>query len=186
MPKTALIIIDLQNDYFPRGKWVLDGVDTAARNAARLLDAARKNGDLVVHIYHENVEENAPFFVPGTDGAKINKAVLPLGQEHVVLKHFPNSFRETGLKGILDQAGATKLTIVGAMAQVCVDATTRAAADFGYQVTVISDAVAARSLEFDGVEVPSKYVKASFLGGLAFAYADVITTEEFLGRSIKD
>jgi nicotinamidase-related amidase len=53
MPKRALVLIDIQNDYFPGGKWTLSGIESAADNAARVLAAARAAGDRVVHVRHE-------------------------------------------------------------------------------------------------------------------------------------
>ena len=70
MAKRAVIAIDIQNDYFPGGKWPLVGADAAADQAAKLLAGARKAGDLVVHIRHEFPTTEAPFFVPGTTGVE--------------------------------------------------------------------------------------------------------------------
>ena len=53
MAKRALIVVDIQNDYFPGGKWPLVGMEAAADNAAQLIASARKNGELVVHVRHE-------------------------------------------------------------------------------------------------------------------------------------
>ena len=69
MPKRALVLIDIQNDYFPGGKWTLSGIESAADNAARVLAAACAAGDLVVHVRHEFKATDAPFFAPGSDGA---------------------------------------------------------------------------------------------------------------------
>ncbi len=91
MPKRALVLIDVQNDYFPGGKWPLTGIESAAANAARLLAAARGAGDLVVHIRHEFPTADAPFFAPGSEGAKIHPKVRGLDGEAVVLKHHVNT-----------------------------------------------------------------------------------------------
>ena len=98
MAKQALIVVDIQNDYFPQGKWPLVGADAAADNAVRLLKAFRDAGDSVVHIRHEFTSDEAPFFTPGSEGAKLHPKVLNRADEPVVLKHFVNSFRETDLK----------------------------------------------------------------------------------------
>src|SRR5438105_13284901 len=98
MPKRALVLIDLQNDYFPGGKWALSGIESAADNAARVLAAARAAGDLVVHVRHEFPTADAPFFAPGSDGAKIHPKVKSLDGEPVVLKHHVNSFRGPDLE----------------------------------------------------------------------------------------
>ncbi|MFJ3447263.1 cysteine hydrolase family protein [Pseudomonas sichuanensis] len=180
MNKQALIIIDIQNDYFPGGKWTLDGAEAAADNAARLLDAARKRGDLVVHVRHEFESSDAPFFTPGSAGARIHHKVEPANNEAVVLKHKVNSFRDTNLKALLDQHDVKALTIAGSMSHMCVDAATRAAADYGYDVTVAHDACATLPLAFDGKQVPAAEVHASAMAALAFAYAKVVSTDELL------
>ena len=180
MAKQALIVVDIQNDYFPQGKWPLVGADAAVDNAVRVLKAFREAGDSVVHIRHEFTSEEAPFFTPGSEGAKLHPKVLNLANEPVVLKHFVNSFRETELKSILDEQGIKELVVVGSMSHMCVDGITRAAADFGYSVTVIHDACATRDLEFNGLTVPAAHVHAAFMSALGFAYANVVATDEFL------
>jgi nicotinamidase-related amidase len=180
MAKQALIVVDIQNDYFPQGKWPLVGADDAADNAVRLIEAFRKAGDSVVHIRHEFTSEEAPFFTPNSEGAKLHPKVLNRADEPVVLKHFVNSFRETALKSILDEQGIKELVVVGSMSHMCVDGITRAAADFGYKVTVIHDACATRDLEFNGVTVPAAHVHAAFMAALAFAYASVVSANDFL------
>ena len=180
MAKQALIVVDIQNDYFPQGKWPLVGADAAADNAVRVLKAFREAGDSVVHIRHEFTSKEAPFFTPGSEGAKLHPKVLNLANEPVVLKHFVNSFRETDLKSILDEQGIKELVVVGSMSHMCVDGITRAAADFGYSVTVIHDACATRDLEFNGLTVPAAHVHAAFMSALGFAYANVVATDEFL------
>ncbi|MBC2693498.1 MULTISPECIES: cysteine hydrolase family protein [Pseudomonas] len=180
MAKQALIVVDIQNDYFPQGKWPLVGADAAADNAVKLLQAFREAGHPVVHIRHEFTSSDAPFFTPGSDGAKLHPKVLNRSDEPVVLKHFVNSFRETELQSILDQQGIESLVVVGSMSHMCIDGITRAAADLGYNVTVIHDACASRDLEFNGQVVPAAQVHAAFMSALGFAYASVVSTAEFL------
>jgi nicotinamidase-related amidase len=180
MAKQALIVVDIQNDYFPHGKWPLVGVEAAADNAARLIQAFRDAGDAVVHIRHEFICDVAPFFTPGSEGAYLHPKVINRADEPVVLKHFVNSFRETELQSILDQQGIENLVIVGNMSHMCVDGITRAAADLGYTVTVIHDACATRDLEFNGLTVPAVHVHAAFMSALGFAYASVVSTDDFL------
>ncbi len=181
MTKRALVTIDIQNDYFPGGRWTLDGMEQAADNAARLLAAARSAGDTVVHVHHEFQSADAPFFAPGTTGAQIHEKVLPLSGETKVLKHAVNAFQGTDLKQILEAAGAEELLICGAMSHMCIDAVTRAAKDFGYACTVAQDACATRDLEFNGKVIPSAQVHAAYMSALGFAYAQTPTTDEILG-----
>jgi nicotinamidase-related amidase len=180
MTKQALIVVDIQNDYFPGGKWVLDGVEGAADNAARIIEAARRDGDLVIHIRHETLAEGAPFFVPATDGAQLHPKAMNLPGETVIVKNFMNPYRETPLKSLLDQHGIENVTVIGNMSHMCIDAVTRASDDFGFKATVIHDACATHDLEFNGVKVPSALVHAAFMAALRFGYAKVVSTREFL------
>lgn len=179
MSKRAILVVDLQNEYWPTGKFPLVGIDAAA-NATRVIAHARKQGDLVVHIRHEM--PGRPIFVPGTDGAEINAAVLPQGDEPVITKNFPNSFRETGLDTLLKEHGVEETVVIGAMSHMCVDATTRAANDLGYSTVTIHDACATRDLEFDGVTAPAAQVHAALMAALAFMYGEVIGADAFIAR----
>ncbi len=180
MPKRALVLIDVQNDYFPGGKWPLSGIESAADNASKLLEAARTAGDLVVHVRHEFPTANAPFFAPGSEGAKIHPKVRQREGEPMVLKHHVNSFRETDLKAILDRHGIEEVVICGAMSHMCVDAGVRAASDLGYKCVVVHDACATRDQEFEGAIVPAAQVHAAFMAALSFGYARLISTQEYL------
>lgn len=186
MAGKALIVVDLQNDYFPGGKFSLEGIEAAAANAARLIEASRARGDLVVHVRHEFAGDNPPFFAPGSEGAAIHESVRNREDERVVLKNHINSFRDTRLKAILDAGNVTDVTIAGAMSHMCVDGITRAAVDYGYRTTVVHDAVATRDLSFNGVTVPATHVHAAFMAALDFGYASVISTDDYLARAGRD
>lgn len=177
----ALIIVDLQNDYFPGGRMTLHEIDRAAQNAAQLLDHFRNTNQPRFHIQHTWDDPSAPFFVAGTRGAAIHESVAPRADELVVVKHFPNSFRESSLLEELRGAGVDHLTICGAMSHMCIDATTRAAADLGFACTVAHDACATRDVEFNGQTVAATDVHAAYMSALGFAYAKVGSTSEVLG-----
>ncbi|NER59423.1 cysteine hydrolase [Pseudomonas sp. MAFF212428] len=185
MSKQALIIIDIQNDYFPDGKWPLQGADAAAENAARIIAAMRAKGDLVVHVRHEFESDDAPFFTPGSQGAQIHPKAANQGDEPVVLKHKVNSFLGTDLKAILDRHLVTGLVLVGSMSHMCIDAAARAASDMGYATVVIHDACATRDLEFNGVVVPAAQAHAAYMASLAFAYSQVVSTQEWLDGNLQ-
>ena len=170
---TALVLVDIQNDYFPGGKMSLENMDAAAANAARLLAAFRERRLPIVHVRHLSVRPGATFFVPGTAGAEIHPAVAPRAGETVVEKNFPNAFRATDLEPRLRAAGADHVVIAGAMSHMCIDATTRAAFDHGFKCTVAEDACATRALEFGGRTLPARDVHAAFMAALAVPYAKI-------------
>jgi nicotinamidase-related amidase len=180
MSQRAVVVVDLQHEYLPTGKLPLSGIDQALDNAARVIAAARERGEPVIHVRHEATKADSPIFVPGSDGVRIHERVAPQDGETVIVKNFPNSFRETELKPLLDRHGATDVTIVGAMSHMCIEATARAAADFGYQVTVVHDACATRDLEFGGRTVPAGQVHAAAMAALAFGYAALPATADYL------
>jgi len=185
MTTTALLIIDLQNDYFPTwpgARWPLVGTEAAAAQAHRLLEAFRAQGRPVVHVRHENPAPDAPFFAEGSEGAAIHASVTPIDGETVIRKRFPNSFRDTPLQAHLTALGVDALVIAGAMSHMCIDAGTRAAADLGYACTVVHDACATRDQVFAGQTVPAAQVHAAFMAALGFAYAQVMGCDEVLAR----
>lgn len=182
MSTRAILSIDLQNDYFAGGKWPLSGIDAAVLNAAAVIGRARTTGERIIHIRHEFAGPDAPFFLAGSDGAAIHPSVAPRPGETVIVKHHANSFRDTGLKEVLDQAGITDLIIVGAMSHMCVEAAARAAVDLGYRTTVVHDAAATRDLTFGETLVPAAQVHAASMAALGFAYATLTSTAEILAR----
>lgn len=180
MTAQVLVVVDLQNDYFPGGKLPLWNGEAARDNAARVIAAARAGGTPVIHVRHEFPDANAPFFVAGTDGARIHDAVAPVEGEDVVLKHYPNSFRETRLREVLDAHVPQEVVIVGAMSHMCIDATARAAADLGYNVVVLHDAVTTLDVAFGEQVVPAAQVHAAFMAALATGYARLLSVDEHL------
>ncbi len=183
MKDTALIIIDIQNDYFPGGKMELDRAELACDNAVRVLDNFREKQSPVFHVQHESVSEGSSFFLPNTRGQKIHDRVAPMSGETVIQKNYPNSFVGTDLFDQLKAKKINHLVITGMMTFMCVDATSRAAKDLGFGCTLIHDATAARDLEFDGISVPAVQVKAAFLAALSMVCDQVVTTAAFLDQA---
>ncbi|MDE1244225.1 cysteine hydrolase family protein [Vibrio aestuarianus] len=178
--KQALIVIDVQNDYFFGGAMELVGMEKAASNCTKLLNAFRQANKPIFHIQHISTREGATFFVPNTAGCEINESVKPFDSETVVTKHYPSSFRETELNEILKKSGVEELIICGAMTHMCIDTTTRAAFDLGYKCHVISDACATRDLEFNGQIVKASEVQAAFMAALSLPFAEISSTEKYL------
>ncbi len=172
----CLILVDLQNDYFAGGTMELVDTDKAAANAQRLLTRFREKNLPVVHIQHIAARPGATFFLPETHGAEIHALVAPKEGETVVVKNYPNSFRDTALLDILQKNNITTLIICGAMSHMCIDATTRAAFDLGFSCVVAEDACATRDLVFKGKTVPAAEVHASFMAALSALYAKIEAT----------
>lgn len=174
----CLLLVDIQNDYFPGGRMELVGMDAAAANARQALDAFRGAGAHLVHVQHISTRSGAGFFLPDTAGVEISESVCPEAGETVVTKHFPNAFRDTALAGLLRERDVDELVICGAMSHMCIDATTRAAFDLGFRCTVLEDACATRDLSWHGAMVPAAEVHAAFMAALAAPFARVIATSD--------
>ena len=176
---TALLIIDIQNDYFPGGRMELEGALEAGLRAGALLQCFREHGGQHIHIQHEARIPGATFFVPGTNGIRIHDTVAHFEGEPIVHKQFPNSFRETDLLEQLKKWKTERVVICGMMTHMCVDATVRAAADYGFQVIVVEDACATRALTHGETIVPAVHVQAAFLSAFK-SYGSLMSTEELI------
>jgi nicotinamidase-related amidase len=177
--KTALLVIDIQKDYFPGGKFPLVDPLPAAKKAYMLLQCFREHGGHHVHIQHIALNPNAPFFVRGTTGSDIHDSAAHFVGEPIVYKHYPNSFRETGLLEILQGWKIERLIITGMMTHMCVDATARAAADLGFQIIVAEDACATCDLTYGDTVIPADHVHKAFLASLK-SYGQVIKADEVI------
>ncbi|KAB2329715.1 cysteine hydrolase [Cytobacillus depressus] len=183
MDKMALILVDIQNDYFPGGKMTLHETEKAAKNARVILDYFRENNLPLFHIQHIFEDNQAPFFTAGTEGVHIHQSVAPLENETVIVKHFPNSFLHTSLEAELKSIGIEHVIIVGMMSHMCIDATSRAAVDLGFKCTVIEDACTCPDITFNNQTIDAKNVHYAFMGALGSLYATIKTTDDFLVKA---
>lgn len=174
----ALLIIDIQNDYFPGGAYPLVEPEAAAAAAGRVLERFRAAGEPVVHLKHVWDAPDAPFMRPGTDGIEIHASVAPADGEEVIEKEQPNGFLGTPLEEHLRAGGVDELVVAGMMSSMCVDATVRSAAERGFTVTVVHDACAAPDLEFGGAAIPGTSVHGAFMAALGDGYATLAASDE--------
>ena len=184
--KTALLLIDIQNEYFPGGKRELEGPLPASECAQVLLNYFRQSNLPVVHIQHISSGPNATAFAAGSAGSEIHPNVQPLENEVVFQKHYPNSFRETPLLDHLKEKGITRLVIAGMMTHMCVEATSRAAFDFGFECLIAHDACATKGLTFGGTRVAADHVHRAFLAALNGTYGEVLSVEDIVARLGED
>ncbi len=180
--KTGLILVDIQKDYFLGGRMELPGMAAVSSKAKELLSFFRQRQWPTFHIQHLATGENATFFLPGTEGADIHASVKPLPTDIVIQKQHINSFLNTQLLDELKQATVERVVICGAMSHMCIDATVRAAADFGFGCVVIHDACATKKVQFEDKVIPASEVHGSFMAALGMAYADVLSLEEFISK----
>ncbi len=177
---TALLVIDIQNFYFEGGLLPLTRPVEAADQAKRVLDAFRAKHLTVIHVQHVPQSVAIVDGVPADPQYRIRPVVAPAAGEKVVTKRYANSFRETDLLDYLRAKGIKKLVIVGMQTQMCVEAASRAAADLGFEVTVVHDACATRPLEFGGHTASAIDVQTTALAAIKNSYGRVLGVEELL------
>lgn len=178
----ALIVIDIQGFYFEGGALPLVGSVSAAETAAAIVEGFRALGWPVIHIQHLPKTAAGPGQDIEPETYRIHDAVAPLPGETVIGKRHANSFRDTSLADVLEKLGVKRLVIIGMQTHMCLEAATRAAADLGYEVTVVDDACATRDLEFGGVTVPAAHVHAATLAAVNGTYARVVDSETLLSE----
>jgi nicotinamidase-related amidase len=178
--KTALLLVDIQREYFPGGAMPLDSPVEAAAQARTLLAHFRYNHLPAIFVQHVSLDTKAASFRLGSPGVSLYTSIRPLPGEAVVRKHHPNSFRETNLLELLRADEVSRLVICGMMTHMCIDATTRAAFDYGFFCTVAADACATRDLSFAGETVPAAMVQRAFLAALNGTYGRVMNTDEIV------
>lgn len=170
--KTALLLIDIQYFYFEGGSSALENPVPASLNAAKLLSHFREKGDLVVHVKHGDGPQS-----------EIHENVKPLTVEKIFVKHEVNSFLNTGLLEYLKANNIENLVLCGMQTHMCLEAATRAAADFGFTCTVIGDACATKDLVFGDKVIKAEDVHYSTLATFK-PYAKVLNTDDYLKNGL--
>lgn len=178
--RKALLIIDVQNDYFPGWNMELVGAEEALAQVELVLAEFRVKNDPIIHIQHINMREGATFFLPNSQGAEIHNHLTPKDGEYVVVKNSPNSFHQTSLLEIIEKLAVEELVVCGMMTHMCIDTTVRLAKDYSLSVTLLHDGCATRNLSFQNQEIPAVQVQAAYMAGLSGMFAKVVSTKEFL------
>ena len=182
---TALLLIDIQMDYFTPEKLLIPEGERVVERALQLRQWAGVQGIAVVHIQQITPNPASPLFAAGTPGIAIHPRLTPREGETVISKTFPSSFDNTELPAFLPSRGITTLILAGLMTHMCVETTARAAVPLGYAVIVAADACASRDLPvYDGAGTISHHdVHRHALTAIADRFADIMSTEAIM-RSV--
>jgi nicotinamidase-related amidase len=153
--KTALLIVDIQNFYFPGEGPGLVHAQEASLVAKEVLQIFRDHKQLVVHVRHKT-----------NKGFEIHPNVAPLSTEKIITKEEVNSFQKTDLLEYLKSNGINRLVIIGMQTQMCLEAAVRAAHDLGFECMVVQDACATRDLKFGDKTIKAEDVQTAVLATL--------------------
>jgi nicotinamidase-related amidase len=167
--KTALLLIDIQEFYFPGGSLQLENPEAAGMNAGLVLEHFRQSGLPVYHVKHEVKQ-----------GGNIHDYVKPLPGEWVISKQQVNPFLGTGLLEVIRADSIEQLVICGMQTHMCVEAAVRAAHDFGLACILVEDACTTRALQYEEHIISAKNVHYSTISSLQDTYATILSTQELL------
>jgi len=174
----ALLLIDIQNDYFDGGRNPLVRPERAAEQAAKALAYFRYNNLPVFHVQHISNHEGATFFLPDTEGVKIHQSVSPRQGEPVIVKHAPDCFFQTNLHEQFLALDVKQVYLCGMMSHMCIDTSVRSAEMLGYSVYLVEDACATKNLVWNGEIIPADTVHKAFMASLKGVFAETIRQED--------
>jgi nicotinamidase-related amidase len=178
--KQALIIIDIQNDYFEGGAMPLNHPEKAAKNAAKLLRYFRESEKPIIHIQHMAAKPELGFMLEGTEGQKIHSSVEPKDEETIIIKHYPNAFASTNLHDVLVDWGITDVVLVGMMTHMCISSTARATIEYGLNATIAYDACTTCSLPIFEQIIPAEQVHLTALAEVS-NIAKLLSSDDVIG-----
>jgi len=167
--KTALIIIDVQEFYFPGGFMPLVEPEAASANCKKVLEKFRTSEGTIVHVGH-NVKDQGDFHAD----------VKPGEGERIFIKDEVSCFNGTDLTGYLKEKGIERVVICGMQTHMCVEGAVRAAYDLGFECVLVGDACATKDLEYGDTTVESGDVHKSTLSSINRIYGTVVDTETFI------
>jgi nicotinamidase-related amidase len=139
---TALLVIDIQNDYFPGGQFPLWQAEETLTNIETAVERLRKASAKIILVQHvaDSKHGQAPFFNDGTQGVKLHERIVEAGKgAPVVVKSFADSFYGTNLLELLKDAGIRKLIVCGMMTQNCVTHTAVSKSAEMFEVSILAD-----------------------------------------------
>jgi nicotinamidase-related amidase len=181
MPKRALIVIDVQNEYFDGALPISDPPpEESLANIGRAMDAASAAGIPVIVVQHGDDDPEAPIFRKGSPAWELRPEIAGRSRDELVEKTLPGSFTGTPLESILQSAGIDTVAIAGYMTHMCVDTTSRQAAHRGYAVEILSDATGTLSLANSGGAASGEELHRATLVAQGQFFANVLTTDEWL------
>jgi nicotinamidase-related amidase len=175
LTESVVIVIDAQKEY-TEGILPLAGIDRSIAALAAFLARTRTAGVPIIHVVQIG-KPGGPICAPDGPFVAVIDAVKPRPGEIVVEKRFPSSFTGTTLEQELVRLGKKNLVLTGYMTHMCLNSTTRAAAEAGYHCTVVAELTATRDLpDGRGGVIPAAIVQAATLASLRDRFAVVVET----------
>ena len=180
--KRALLVIDVQNEYFEGGQLPVTHPHDHLGNVLRVMDASTGARVPVVIVQHTFHQPEMPFFHRGTTGWELHPEVAGRPRDHWIEKNLPGSFTGTGLEEWLRQRDIDTVTVAGYMSHMCCDTTARQAAHLGLKVEFLGDATGTLAVKNSAGEVNAEELHRSILCAQQMMISEVLDTDQWLAR----
>lgn len=184
--KRALIVVDVQNEYFDGGALPISYPPRSFEQIKTAIAKAQEEGIFTVLVQHTSLKENAGAFVRGSHLWEFHDEIKKIKPDLYIEKNHASSFVGTDLNYRLRTLGINTVTIIGYMTQNCCDATARDASQLGYNVEFLSDANGTLAFSNSAGEVSAEELHRSFLVAQAFGFSRVLTLDEWIPLLKKD
>jgi nicotinamidase-related amidase len=178
--KRALLVIDVQNEYFTGKLPVSYPPDTLPRILAAMDAATAKNVPVVV-IQHSSPQPNAPTFRKGSPEWELHPEITARPHDALIEKNLPGSFTGTNLEEWLKENGVDTLVIAGYMTQMCCDTTARQALHLGYSVEFLADATGTLDIKNAAGSVTAEELHRAILVTQQMRFSKVMSTDDWTG-----
>jgi nicotinamidase-related amidase len=183
MAKRALIVIDVQNEYFDGALPISDPPpEQSLENIGRAMEAATAAGVPVIVVRHGTTDASEGIFLEGSHEWELHPEIERRRRDFLIDKTLPGSFTNTELGSVLEDAGIDTVAITGYMTHMCVDTTSRQAAHRGLAVEILNDATGTLPLENSGGRAGGEELHRATLVAQGQFFADVVSTDDWLGR----
>lgn len=177
--KRALLIIDVQNEYFT-GKLPVTYPENSFEKIIKAMDFANENNIHVILIQHTNPGKESLTFKKGTNEHEIHKEVLKRNYDEIIEKNLPGSFTGTELKSWLKEKDVDTVVICGYMTQMCCDTTARQAMHLGFNVEFLSDATGTLDISNSAGEISAEELHKAILVTQAMKFSNVTSTNKWI------
>lgn len=179
--KKALLVIDVQNEYFTgKLKVTYPNPSDSLNNILRVMDYAKENNMIIIVVQHTSLSGNT--FVKGTNEWDMHPEILKKHYDYIIEKNKPSSFYNTNLEEILKKENIKGVVISGYMTQMCCDTTAREAFHKDYVVEFLSDATGTIDVENYVGTISSKELHNATLAAQSLGFSKVLSCEEWMGN----
>lgn len=177
--KRALLVIDVQNEYFT-GKLPVSYPKDSLSKILNVMDAASENNIMIILIQHTAAQKGASTFVKGSNEWELHDQIKSKRHDYLIGKNLPGSFTNTNLESILRDNKVDTVVICGYMSQMCCDTTSRQATHLGFSVEFLSDATGTLDISNYAGSIRAEELHRAVLVTQAMRFSKVLSSDEWI------